>query len=228
MASNQEYGSGGTSRLGEMGSAVRDTVQDEAQHVKEAVSETTADLSGRASALADEAVEAAKSKAEDAKDGLSGMLDAFGGALRAASEHLAQEQPAASKMVAEAASGLDSLSSSIGSKPLGSVLEDMRTLGRDNAGGLFAGSVLAGLALGRFFRASDPGGTSGHNASGQSVSEQSFGSNGGDRFASEPREWGSSTGNSGQGMANRDRSSGLGEDDKDPTTFGGTGTGAVL
>ncbi len=29
MSSNQEYGSSGTSRLGEMGSAVRDTVQDE-------------------------------------------------------------------------------------------------------------------------------------------------------------------------------------------------------
>lgn len=228
MASNQEYGSGGTSRLGEMGSALRDTVKDETHNVKEAVSETTADLSERASALAGEAVEVAKDKAEGAKDGLTGMLEAFGGALRAASDHLAQEQPAASKMVAEAASGLDTLSSSIGSKPLGSVLEDMRNLGRDNAGGLFAGSVLAGLALGRFFRASEAGGTSGQNTAGQSGSHPNFGGNSGDRFASEPREWGSSTGNSGQGMANRDRSSDLDEDDKSSATFGGTGTGAVL
>lgn len=228
MSSNQDYGSGGRSRLDEMGSAVRDTVQDEAQHVKEAVSETTADLSGRASALADDAVEAAKSKAEDGKDGLSDMLDAFGGALRAASEHLAQEQPAASKMVAEAASGLDSLSSSIGSKPLGAVLEDMRTLGRDNAGGLFAGSVLAGLAMGRFFRASEMGGTSGQATSGQAGSGQNSGGNGGERYASEPRGWGSSTGSGSQGTTNRGRSSELGEDDEDSKTFGGTGTGAVL
>ncbi len=131
--------------------------------MKEVVGETASDLSEKASALADEAVEAAKAKAETAKDGLSGMLEAFGGALRAASDHLAKEQPAASKMVSEAATGLEGLSSSIGSKPLGSVLEDMRSLGRDNAGGLFAGSVLAGLALGRFFRASEPGGDVGPN-----------------------------------------------------------------
>ena len=41
-------------------------------------------------------------------------------------------------------------------KPFEDVLEEVRSFGRDNSGALIAGSVLAGLALGRFVKSSSP------------------------------------------------------------------------
>jgi hypothetical protein len=48
------------------------------------------------------------------------------------------------------------MSSSIRDKPFADVLEEVRSFGRDNSGALIAGSVLAGLALGRFVKSSSP------------------------------------------------------------------------
>ena len=84
-------------------------------------------------------------------------MAAFGGALRAASEHLANsDQRAASKFVLDAAGGLERLSWSLKNKPFEEVLGEIRSFGRQNSGALIAGSVLAGLALGRFIKSSTP------------------------------------------------------------------------
>ncbi|ESX07714.1 hypothetical protein X766_34510, partial [Mesorhizobium sp. LSJC255A00] len=56
----------------------------------------------------------------------------------------------------DAASGLERLSSSLKQKPFSQVLDDVQSFGRQNPGVLLAGSVLAGLALGRFIKASPP------------------------------------------------------------------------
>jgi hypothetical protein len=84
-------------------------------------------------------------------------LLAFSRALRAASDHLANsDQRTASKFILDAAGGMERMSFSLKSQPFEDVLEEVRSFGRDNSGALIAGSVLAGLALGRFVKSSSP------------------------------------------------------------------------
>jgi hypothetical protein len=105
-------------------------------------------------------------KAEGAKQGLSGGLKVLGGALRAAGDHLSENgQAGSSKLIGEAASGLERFADSLDSKPLGEVFDELRTFGHNNAEGLFAGSMLAGLALGRLLKAAGTEGGSRGQAS---------------------------------------------------------------
>jgi hypothetical protein len=135
-----------------------DRIQQETQSAGEALHDARDEVARRASAYAGEAQQAVAEKAEQAQRDIGSSLSAFGGALRAASNHLADsDQSAASQFMQEAASGLERLSSSLKEKPFGQVLEDVQSFGRQNPGALLAGSVLAGLALGRFIKASPPG-----------------------------------------------------------------------
>lgn len=129
---------------------------------KQAATETFHDAKDELSQKAGEYVSEAKSalfeKAEGTQRDIGSNLKAFGGALRAASEHLANnDQRSASKFVLQAAGGLESLSTSLKNKPLEEVLSEIRDFGRGNSGALIAGSVLAGLALGRFIKTSPSG-----------------------------------------------------------------------
>ena len=84
-------------------------------------------------------------------------LMAFGGALRAASEHLANsDQRTVSRFVLDAAGGLERLSGSLKNKSFEEVLDEVRSFGRENSAALMAGSVVAGLALGRLIKSADP------------------------------------------------------------------------
>ena len=133
-------------------------IQQETQSAGEALHDARDEVARRASAYAGEAQQAVAEKAEQAQRDIGSSLSAFGGALRAASNHLAEsDQSAASQFMQEAASGLERLSSSLKEKPFGQVLEDVQSFGRQNPGALLAGSVLAGLGLGRFIKASPPG-----------------------------------------------------------------------
>ena len=135
-----------------------DRIQQEKQSAGEAIHDARDEVARRASAYAGEAQQAVAEKAEQAQRDIGSSLSAFGGALRAASDHLAEsDQSAASQFMQQAASGLERLSSSLKEKPFGQVLEDVQSFGRQNPGALLAGSVLAGLALGRFIKASPPG-----------------------------------------------------------------------
>jgi len=119
-----------------MEAGLKDTVNEEAKGARRAFEETTADLSDKASALAGEAGHAIADKADGVKESLGEHLKAFGDALRAAADSLAEGQPGASRMVNEAAAGLDGLSDSLQNKSFGDVAGDLRSMGRNNAGGL--------------------------------------------------------------------------------------------
>ena len=113
-------------------------------------------------------------------------MAAFGGALRAASEHLANsDQRAASKFILDAAGGLERLSSSLKNKPFEEVLGEIRSFGRQNSGALIAGSVLAGLALGRFIKSSAPDLSQNETASEDSESSYIPPTNGSDPSAAD-------------------------------------------
>ncbi|UCI10521.1 hypothetical protein [Mesorhizobium sp. B1-1-8] len=137
---------------------VSDRIQQETQSASEALHDGRDEVARRAGAYAAEAQNVLSEKAEDRQRDIGSSLAALGGALRAASDHLAnKDQKAASKFMLDAAGGLERLSSSLREKPFGQVLEDVQSFGRQNPGTLLAGSVLAGLALGRFIKASPTG-----------------------------------------------------------------------
>jgi hypothetical protein len=109
----------------------------------------------KAGEYASEAKAAAFEQAEGAQKGIGETIAALGGAMRAASDHLAQgEQNTMSKLMNDAAGGVERFSDSLKNKKFDEILDDVRQLGRNNSGALFAGSILAGLALGRFVKSS--------------------------------------------------------------------------
>lgn len=157
----------GPSPAGSSAGSMKSGIEDELEGAQKAFDETSADLTEKAGELASDATSAMAEKAEGVKHGLSGGLAALGGALRAAGDHLSEnDQEGSSKLVSEAASGLERLAESVENKPLGQVFEELRTFGRNNAGGLFAGSMLAGFALARLLKAADGESTAGGKSAG--------------------------------------------------------------
>ena len=140
---------------------LRNEARDQLHGARQAFDETRDDLARKAGELAGEAREALGNQAETVKQGIGGHLDALSGALNSAREHLdSNNQQTASRFIGEASDGLGRLASSMQEKPLSQFLDELRDAGRNNAGGVFAGAVLAGLALGRLLRASEGGGHS--------------------------------------------------------------------
>jgi F0F1-type ATP synthase membrane subunit b/b' len=140
-------------------SEVSERFEQEARSASEALHDARDELTRKAGGYASEAKQVVFDTAEGTQRDLSANLKAFGGALRAASEHLANsDQRTASKFAVDAAGGLERLSSSLKDKPFEEVLGEIQLFGRENSGALIAGSVLAGLALGRFIKSSAPTG----------------------------------------------------------------------
>ncbi|MER9596166.1 hypothetical protein [Mesorhizobium sp. M0244] len=143
-------------------SELSERVQREKQTATEALHDARDEVTRKASDYASEAKQALFDKAEGTQRDVSANLKAFSGALRAASEHLANnDQRTASKFALDAAGGLERLSSSLKDKPFDEVLGEIQSFGRENSGALIAGSVLAGLALGRFIKSSPPSSSTG-------------------------------------------------------------------
>jgi hypothetical protein len=138
-------------------SEAQDTFKREAESAKEALDDARDEVKRKAGEYASEAKAAAMEQAEVAQKDVSASLAALGGALRAAGDHLSgNDQRAASQFVTQAADGLERFANSLKNKPFADVLEDVRSFGRENSGALIAGSLLAGLALGRFVKSSMP------------------------------------------------------------------------
>lgn len=111
-----------------------------------------------ARSLGDQAKERASRYVEGGKTTVTEHLDTFAQAIRAASDELRdKDQTMAAQLVRQAAGGLESLSRSIGGTSLQDMVTSVRSFGRSNPTAFIGVSVLAGLALGRFVRASSPG-----------------------------------------------------------------------
>jgi hypothetical protein len=93
--------------------------------------------------------------AEGEKEAVGAHLQEFARAVRHAGDELGRrDQTMASQLVREAANGLESLSRSVSGSSLRDMLGSVREFGRANPAAFIGGAVLAGLALGRFARAS--------------------------------------------------------------------------
>lgn len=138
-------------------SDLQSTISKGGKKLSKAVGSAKDQLADKAKDVVAEGKQAVAAQGAAAQNNLSGAIAAFSGAIRAASEHLANsEQRGASKFALEAAGGLDRLSASLKDRPFEEVLSEIRTFGAQNPGVLVGGSVIAGLALGRFVKSSSP------------------------------------------------------------------------
>jgi len=141
--------------------AARNEVAEKFEGGKQAATEVLHDardsVKEKVSEYASQAKDAVAEATEGAQQNLSGSLSAFAGAMRAASDHLAgSDQGPVSKLVSDAAGGLERLSTSLKEKSFEDVLDEVRSFGRDNSAAMFAGSIIAGVALARFVKSSAP------------------------------------------------------------------------
>ena len=114
-----------------------------------------------ARSLGDEAKERASRLAEDQKAAVTEHLEAFAFAVKRAGEDLSErDHTMAAQFVRQAANGLESLSRSVTAQAFEDVVDSVRNFGRSNPAAFIGGAVLAGLALGRFARASGHRGVS--------------------------------------------------------------------
>jgi len=143
--------------LAQTTSQMRDSVNKEVNEARSGLHDARDAAYDKASSLADEAKTIAADKTQAAQQSIAGSLQSFGEALRAAGDQLQdKDQAPAAKLVNSAAGGIDSLASSLKDKPIQDVIGEVRKFGQANPTALIAGSVLAGLALGRFLKSSAP------------------------------------------------------------------------
>lgn len=137
------------SSISDLAKSAASTVGDEATKIATAAKSEAADV---LNAVKAEALDVADKQKEAAVSG----LNAFAGAVRKASDDLkSNDQTVVSQFLGHAAEGLESAARSFGSTEPGQLLAQVREFARNNPSMFIAGSVLAGLALGRFIRSSD-------------------------------------------------------------------------
>jgi len=108
-----------------------------------------------AASFAATAQDKATEQVEKHKETATETLGAFADAIRQAGEQLSQnDQSTAGHMVSQAAKGLETFTRSLEGKRPEELVEAVREFGRRNPTVIIAGSVLVGVALARFFKAS--------------------------------------------------------------------------
>lgn len=131
---------------------------------KEMASNAAQTVKQEAATFAAEAKDKATEQIAQHKETATRTLGDFADAIRKAGEELSgKDQSMASRLVQQAADGLEGFSRSVSDKRPEELLDAVRDFGRRNPTAFVAGSVLVGLALGRFLR------SSGEGSDGQSV-----------------------------------------------------------
>ncbi|MEF2072118.1 hypothetical protein [Consotaella aegiceratis] len=138
---------------------VKDAAEREAQSAKEKLQEGVATARTGASNLAAQAGERAKQQAyEGAETGKAfgaSNADDFAAAIRKASDELGErDQSMAAGLLRQAAQGLESASREIKGRNVDEIMRAVSGFARRQPGAFLLGATLAGVALGRFARAS--------------------------------------------------------------------------
>jgi hypothetical protein len=119
-----------------------------AQSAAQTIKQETASFAG-------EAKDRAAEKLEQHKQTASQTLGDFANAVRKAGDELSQgDQSMAGRVVRQAADGLESFARSVADKRPEELIDAVRDFGRRNPTAFIAGSVLVGVALGRFLKSS--------------------------------------------------------------------------
>jgi hypothetical protein len=124
---------------------------------KQLVGEAGQVLKAEAQSFASAAQDRVRAEAQKGTQAGAKTLGDFANAVRRAGDELAgADHSPASRLVQQAADGLESLSRSLSDKEPGDLLNAVRDFGRRNPAAFIGGAVLVGLAVGRFARASEP------------------------------------------------------------------------
>lgn len=114
---------------------------------------------------AQEARRRAEAQGERLKEGVGDELNAFAEAVKSASDTLAERRPGVTADIfGQAATGLHDIAEALQRRSTGDIVSAIRDFGRRNPTAFIAGSVLAGVALGRFAGSSRESGSTGDSA----------------------------------------------------------------
>ena len=128
---------------------------------KELIGQAGQTLKHEAQTFATAAQDKAREEVQKHTQTATRTLGDFATAVRRAGDDLAQhDQSLAGRLVGQAADGLETLSRNLADKQPEDLLAAVRDFGRKNPLAFIGGSVLVGLALGRFVRASGQHGQS--------------------------------------------------------------------
>jgi hypothetical protein len=140
----------------ESGTLGGDGATSRTEKAKEIVGQAGHALKAEAQSFASAAQDRVRAEAQKGTQAGAKTLGDFANAVRRAGDELSQsDQSPASRLVQQAAEGLESLSRNLADKDPGDLLNSVRDFGRKNPAAFIGGAVLVGLALGRFARASE-------------------------------------------------------------------------
>lgn len=135
--------------------STKQQIDREAESAKDKLHEASDEIKGQARHAVEEAQRAATNYAEDGKNVAAGSLTDFAKAVRSASDELAsRDQGMAARFVTEAADGLERVANSVSGTSVEEMAGSVTDFARRNPGPFIVGTVLAGVALGRFVKAS--------------------------------------------------------------------------
>ena len=142
------------------------------EQAKEIVGQAGQALKAEAQSFASVAQDRVRAEAQKGTQAGAKTLGDFANAVRRAGDELAtSDQSPASRLVQQAADGLESLSRNLADKEPGDLLNAVRDFGRRNPAAFIGGAVLVGLALGRFARASETSGITDRSDESRSFAE---------------------------------------------------------
>lgn len=129
---------------------------DKKAKAKAAVSQASQALKQEAQTFATAAQEKARTEAQRRTETATRTLGDFANAIRRAGDELSQaDQSPAARLIGQAADGLENLSRNLAGKQPEELLDAVRDFGRRHPAAFIGGAVLAGIALGRFVRATE-------------------------------------------------------------------------
>lgn len=135
--------------------STKDNLEREATSASEKLHDAGETIRSSAKGAAEDAKSTASAYAEQGKTAAATGLTDFASAVRRASDELQdRDQGLAAKLVSQAASSLEDVASSVSGSSLDDVMHSVQGFARRNPAAFVVGAVLAGVALGRFARAS--------------------------------------------------------------------------
>ncbi|HEY9058724.1 MAG TPA: hypothetical protein VIN77_16380 [Aurantimonas sp.] len=132
-----------------------DAIGRETQSARDEATKTGQRIRDEASGLAEKAKERAGESADQGKEAVAGSMEDFAAAVRKASDELGdRDQSMAANVVREVASGLEDASRSLHGRSVQDLTRSVAGFARRQPTAFLVGAALAGVALGRFARAS--------------------------------------------------------------------------
>jgi hypothetical protein len=133
------------------------TLKDQVGAARDRIGELNRTVRDEAHTFTSSARREAASRVEQRKQQVTGTIHDFADAVHRAGDELNQrDQTMAARLVSRAAEGLEDVSRTLADKRPSEMVEGLRDFGRRNPAAFLAGSVLLGVALGRFLRSSRP------------------------------------------------------------------------